>query len=40
MKKEGDKNETLSLLFKRDGVPPKMVADGSKKQALGSFRKK
>ena len=40
MKNEEDKNETLSLLFKRDGVPPKMAMDGSQEQALGSFRKK
>ena len=40
MKKKGDGNETLSLFFKRDGVPPKMVIDGLKEQTLGSFIKK
>ena len=40
MKSKGDAHETLSLLFKRDGVPPKMVIDGLKEQTLGSFRKK
>ena len=30
MKRKEDAHETLSLLFKRDGVPPKMVMDGSK----------
>ena len=28
MKKKGGAHETLSLFFKRDGVPPKMVMDG------------
>ena len=28
-------HETLSLFFKRDGVPPKMVIYGSKEQTLG-----
>ena len=39
MKRKGYEHETLSLLFKRDGVPPKMVMYGSKEQILGSFRK-
>ena len=33
-------HETLSLLFKKDGVPSTMVMDGSKEQTLGKFRKK
>ena len=33
-------HETLSLLFKRDGVPSTMVMDGSKEQTPGQFRKK
>ena len=37
MKNKGDVHETLSLLFKRDGVPPKILMDGSKDQTLGSF---
>ena len=32
--------KTLSILFKRDGVPSTMVMDGSKEQTLGQFRKK
>ena len=40
MKNKEDVHETLSLLFKKDGVPPKMGMDGSKDQNLGSFRKK
>ena len=33
-------HESLSLLFQRDGVPPKMVIDGSKDQGLGKFKRK
>ena len=33
-------HETLSLIFKRDGVPPKIVVDNSKEQTLGKFAKK
>ena len=40
MKRKGDAHETLSMLFKRDGVTPNMVMDGSKEQTLVSFRKK
>ena len=40
MKKKGYVNETLSLFFKRDGIPPKMVMDGSKDHTIGLFRKK
>ena len=39
MKSRGDAHENLSLFFKRDGVLPKMVIDGSKEQTLVSFRK-
>ena len=39
MKKKGDAHETLSLFFKRDGIPPKMVMDGSKDHTIGLFRK-
>ena len=35
MKDKGGAHETLSLLFKRYGVPPNMVMDRSKEQALG-----
>ena len=34
MKTKGAAHETLSLLFKRDGVPPTMLSDGSKEQAV------
>ena len=40
MKKKSDAHEALDLLFHRDGVPPKMIMDGSKEQTKGQFRKK
>ena len=40
MQSKRDAHESVSLLFQRDGVPPKMVADGSKEQMLGKFKKK
>ena len=33
-------HENLSLIFKRDGVPPKIVVDNSKEQNLGKFARK
>ena len=33
-------HKTLSLIFKSDGVPPKIVVDDSKEQTLGKFAKK
>ena len=33
-------HEFLSMLFKRDGVPPKIVIDNSKEQSLGKFASK
>ena len=40
MKKKSESHETLSLVFKRDGVPPRMIVDNSKEQSLGEFRQK
>ena len=40
MKKKVDGHKTLSLLFKRDGMLPKMVMDVSKDQTLVLFRNK
>ena len=40
MKWKGDAHEKPSLFFKRDGVAPNMVIDGSKENTLGSFMKK
>ena len=34
MHNKGESREDLSLLFKRYGVPPDMVADGSKEKNL------
>jgi hypothetical protein len=32
LKQKGETHEVLLLMFKRDGVPPKMILDGSKEQ--------
>ena len=40
MKMKSDAQDTLSLTFKRDGVPPRMIVDDSKEQTLGTFRRK
>jgi hypothetical protein len=40
MKRKGEAHEALSLLFHESGVPHTMVADGSKEQMMGDFRKK
>ena len=40
MDKKGDAHEALSMLFQRDGVPPKIVVDGSKEQTLGVYKSK
>jgi hypothetical protein len=40
MKRKGEADETLSLVFHRDGVPPTMVVDDSKEQTVGEFRRK
>ena len=40
MKKNSEAHETLSLMFKRDGVPPRMIVDNSKEKSLGEFRRK
>ena len=38
--KKGDTHEALSLLFKRDWVPPKIIVDKSKEQILVKFNHK
>jgi hypothetical protein len=38
LKQKGEAHEVLSLMFKRDGIPPKMILDGSKEQVKGVFR--
>jgi hypothetical protein len=40
MRQKSEAHNTLDLLFKRDGVPPEMVVDGSKEQTLGDFARK
>ena len=41
MATKGRAHESLSLLFKRDGVPPTMISDGSKEQDVkNEFRNK
>ena len=37
---KGDAHEDLSLFFQRDGVPPKMIVEGSKEQTMGNFKLK
>ena len=40
MAKKGDIHDTLSLIFKRDGVPPGMIVESAKENILGKFNKK
>jgi len=40
MKDRKDAHETLSMMFKRDGVPPRLIVDGSKEQTLSQFKRK
>ena len=40
MKRKEEAHEGLSLLLKRDGVPPSCIMDGSKEQVGGAFKKK
>ena len=40
VKRKSDVHEGLSLLIRRDGVPPKIIVDGSKEQTKGVFAKK
>jgi hypothetical protein len=37
-KRKGEAHEALSLMFKRDGVLPEMILDGSKEQVEGAFK--
>ena len=40
MKRKGEAQETLSLVFHRDGVLPTMVVDNPREQTLGELRQK
>jgi hypothetical protein len=39
LKQKGEAHEALLLMYKHDGVPPKMILDGSKEQVKGVFRR-
>ena len=40
MKLKSEAHESLSMLFKRDDVPPNIVVDNSKEKSLGKFSRK
>ena len=40
MAKKGGAYEALYLFFQKDGVPPKMIVDGSKENTIGAFKHK
>ena len=40
MAKKSKAHDKLSLVFKRDGVPSKMIVDNSREQSLGEFERK
>ena len=40
MRHKADTHEGLLLLAQHDGVPPRIIMDGSKEQTMGIFRKK
>ncbi len=40
LKQKGNAHEALLLMFKRDGVPPEIILDGSKEQVEGAFKRK
>jgi hypothetical protein len=40
LKQKGEAHEALSLMFKHDGIPPKMILDSLKDQVEGVFRLK
>ncbi len=40
MKKKSDEVHALDLMLHRDGMPEKLIMDGSKEQTLGAFKKK
>lgn len=40
MRHKSEAHEGLSLMAKRDGVPPCIIMDGAKEQTMGTFRKK
>ena len=40
MKLKSESHKTLSVLFKRDGLPPEIVMDGSNEHNIGKFHQK
>ena len=40
MKLKSEAHDSLSMLFKGDGVPPKIVVDDSKEKYLGKYSRK
>jgi hypothetical protein len=40
LKQKGEAHEVLLLMFKHDGIPPKMILDSLKEQVEGVFRHK
>ena len=40
MRKKSEAHENLSMVFKRDGAPPRMIVDNSKEQSPGGFKRK
>jgi hypothetical protein len=40
LKQKGEAHEALSFMLKHEGIPPKMILDGSKEQVKGNFRHK
>jgi hypothetical protein len=40
LKQKGEAHEALLLMFKPDGIPPKMFLDSSKERVEGVFRRK
>ena len=40
MQKKYEAHKSLSLLFSRDGVPPRIIMDGAREETMGKFRKK
>jgi hypothetical protein len=37
LRRKGEAHKAISLLFKHDRVPPKMILDGSREQIKGTF---
>ena len=40
IRKKGEAHDTLSMVFKRDGISPRMIVDKSREPSLGEFKHK